>query len=194
VANIAGFAFSLGMFGAVFLLVQYLQVVEGYSPLEAGVRTLPWTAAPMVVAPLAGLLAPRVGIRALLSAGLTLQALGLAWLAVVTTPGVAYAQLVPAFVIAGIGMGLTFAPSSTAVLADMADTDHGTASSANATVREVGVALGVAVLVAVFTSAGGTITPDGYAQGLRPAVGVGALVVALGAVASRWLPSRTGRP
>jgi MFS family permease len=181
------------MFGAVFLLVQYLQVVEGYSPLEAGVRTLPWTAAPMVVAPLAGLLAPRVGIRALLSAGLTLQAVGLFWLAVVTTAGVAYGRLVPAFVIAGIGMGLTFAPSSTAVLADMADTDHGTASSANATVREVGVALGVAVLVAVFTGVGGTITPDGYAAGLRPAVGVGALVVALGAVASRWLPARTGR-
>jgi MFS family permease len=181
------------MFGAVFLLVQYLQVVEGYSPLEAGVRTLPWTAAPMVVAPLAGLAAPRVGIRALLSTGLVLQAVGLAWLAVVTTPGTAYAQLVPAFVIAGIGMGLTFAPSSTAVLADMVDADHGTASSANATIREVGVALGVAVLVAVFTGAGGTITPDGYAEGLRPAVAVGALVVAVGALASRWLPRDTGR-
>jgi EmrB/QacA subfamily drug resistance transporter len=193
VANIAGFAFSLGMFGAVFLLVQYLQVVEGYSPLEAGVRTLPWTAAPMVVAPLAGLAAPRVGIRALLSTGLVLQAVGLAWLAVVTTPGTAYTQLVPAFVIAGIGMGLTFAPSSTAVLADMVDADHGTASSANATIREVGVALGVAVLVAVFTGAGGTITPDGYAEGLRPAVAVGALVVAVGALASRWLPRDTGR-
>jgi EmrB/QacA subfamily drug resistance transporter len=193
VANIAGFAFSLGMFGAVFLLVQYLQVVEGYSPLEAGVRTLPWTAAPMVVAPLAGMLAPRLGVRTLLFSGLTLQSVGLAWLAVVTTPGVAYGALVPAFVVAGVGMGLTFAPSSTAVLADMADEDHGTASSTNATIREVGVALGVAVLVAVFTSAGGTITPDGYADGLRPAVLVGALVVAVGAVAARWLPRGTGR-
>jgi EmrB/QacA subfamily drug resistance transporter len=193
VANVAGFAFSLGMFGAVFLLVQYLQVVEGYSPLEAGVRTLPWTAAPMVVAPLAGLVAPRVGVRALLSAGLSLQALGLVWLAFITTPGVAYSHLVPAFVLAGVGMGLTFAPSSTAVLADMADDDHGTASSTNATIREIGVALGVAVLVAVFQGAGGTITPDGYADGLRPAVLTGAVVVALGAVASRWLPRRTGR-
>ena len=193
IANIAGFAFSLGMFGAVFLLVQYLQVVEGYSPLEAGVRTLPWTAAPMVVAPIAGLLAPRVGVRALLSAGLTLQAVALTWLALITTPGIAYGELVPAFVLAGIGMGLTFAPSSTAVLADMADDDHGTASSTNATIREVGVALGVAVLVAVFQGAGGTITPDGYADALRPAILTGAAVVAVGAVASRLLPRRTGR-
>ncbi len=190
IANAAGFAFSLGMFGAVFLLVQYLQVVEGYSPLEAGVRTLPWTAAPMVVAPVAGLLAPRVGVRALLSAGLTLQALGLAWIALVAGAGTSYAALVPAFVLAGVGMGLTFAPSSTAVLADMAGADHATASSTNATIREIGVALGVAVLVAVFQGAGGTITPTGYTDALRPAVLTGAAVVALGAVAARWLPRR----
>jgi EmrB/QacA subfamily drug resistance transporter len=188
IANVAGFAFSLGMFGAVFLLVQYLQVVQGYTPLEAGVRTLPWTAAPMVVAPLAGLLAPRVGVRALLSAGLALQAVGLAWIALVTGPGSTYAELVPAFVMAGVGMGLTFAPSSTAVLADMAEADHATASSTNATLREIGVALGVAVLVAVFEGAGGTISPTGYADALRPAVLTGAAVVALGAVAARWLP------
>src|SRR4051794_6988864 len=141
IANVAGFAFSLGMFGSVFLLVQYLQVVEGYSPLEAGIRTLPWTAAPMVVAPIAGLLAPRVGVRALLSVGLTLQSIALVWLAMVIQPDTAYVELVPGFMLAGIGMGLTFAPSSTAVLADMADDDHGTASSTNATIREIGVAL-----------------------------------------------------
>jgi EmrB/QacA subfamily drug resistance transporter len=194
IANVAGFAFSLGMFGSVFLLVQYLQVVEGYTPLEAGIRTLPWTAAPMVVAPIAGLLAPRVGVRALLSTGLTLQAVGLAWIAFVTGPGSSYSALVPAFVLAGVGMGLTFAPSSTAVLADMAETDHATASSANATIREIGVALGVAVLVAVFQGAGGTITPTGYTDALRPAILTGAAVVALGALAARWLPRRSTAP
>ena len=65
-ANAIGLFFTLGMFGAVFLLSQYLQIVQGYSPLEAGVRTLPWTAAPMIVAPIAGLIAPRTGLRALL--------------------------------------------------------------------------------------------------------------------------------
>lgn len=192
VANASGFAFSLGAFGAVFLLAQYLQVVQGYSPLEAGLRTLPWTAAPMVVAPLAGVLAPRVGVRVLLTGGLVAQAAGLTWLAL-AAPGNGYGALVPGLVLAGIGMGLTFAPSATAVLADMAPDDHGTASSTNSTLREVGVALGVAVLTAVFTAAGGSITPEGFDAGLRPAVLVGAAVIAVAAVASLAMPRSTGR-
>lgn len=191
VATLAGLAFSFGTFGSVFLLVQSLQVQSGYSPLEAGLRTLPWTAAPMLVAPLAGLVAPRVGVRVLLTSGLAAQALGLVWIALLSSDGPAvYTELVPAFLLAGIGMGLTFAPSATAVLADMRDEDHGTASSANATVREIGVALGVAVLVAVFQAADGALTPDGFTAGLQPAVLVGAAVVALAAAASLALPGR----
>lgn len=192
VANVSGFAFSLGAFGAVFLLAQYLQVVQGYSPLEAGLRTLPWTAAPMVVAPIAGMLAPRVGVRVLLTGGLVAQAAGLAWLGFAVADG-GYAALVPGLVLAGVGMGLTFAPSATAVLSGMAPDDHGTASSTNSTLREVGVALGVAVLTAVFTAAGGTISPDGFDAGLRPAVLTGAAVIALAAVASLAMPRATGR-
>jgi EmrB/QacA subfamily drug resistance transporter len=192
VANVSGFAFSLGAFGAVFLLAQYLQITQGYSPLEAGLRTLPWTAAPMLVAPLAGLLAPRVGVRVLLTGGLVLQAAGLAWLAFATSDG-GYGALVPGLVLAGTGMGLTFAPSATAVLAGMAPDDHGTASSTNSTLREVGVALGVAVLTAVFTAAGGVISPEGFEAGLRPAVLTGAAVIAVAAVASLAMPRGTGR-
>ncbi|GII99402.1 MFS transporter [Sediminihabitans luteus] len=191
VANTTSLAFAVGMFGAVFLLTQYLQVDMGYSPLEAGVRTLPWTAAPMVVAPLAGALAPRTGIRPLLLGGLVLQAAALAWLAVVTDGDPTYASLVPSFVLAGIGMGLTFAPSATAVLADMAEDDHAVASSTNATVREVGVALGVALLMAVFQAAGGALTPADYATGLPAALWVGAAIVAVGAVSALWLPRRS---
>ncbi|WP_282945480.1 MFS transporter [Cellulomonas endometrii] len=193
VANVTGFAFSLGVFGAVFLLAQYLQVVQGHSPFEAGLRTLPWTAAPMVFAPLAGMLAPRVGVRPLLTGGLVLQAVGLVWLALVSTATGGYGALVPGLLLAGIGMGLTFAPSATAVLADMAPDDHGTASSTNSTVREIGVALGVAVLTAVFQAADGALTPDAFAAGLRPAVLVGAGVIAAAAVASLAMPRRTGR-
>ena len=192
VANVSGFAFSLGAFGAVFLLAQYLQVVQGYSPLEAGLRTLPWTAAPMVVAPLAGILAPRVGVRVLLTGGLVAQAAGLAWLGFAVSDG-GYGVLVPGLVLAGVGMGLTFAPSATAVLSGMAPDDHGTASSTNSTLREVGVALGVAVLTAVFTAAGGTISPDGFDAGLRPAVLTGAAVIAAAAIASLAMPRGTGR-
>ncbi|MET4610070.1 EmrB/QacA subfamily drug resistance transporter [Rhodococcus sp. PvR044] len=189
-ANIIGLAFTLGMFGAVFLLAQYLQIVMGYSPFEAGLRTLPWTAAPMVVAPIAGILAPRVGLRPLLILGLALQAASLVWMSQLLEPGAAYGEMVPAFVMAGVGMGLTFAPSATAVLADMAEVDHATASSANSTIREIGVALGIAILTAVFLGNGGSLTPAGYAEGLQPALFVGAGAVGVAIVAALFMPSR----
>ena len=134
--------------------------MQGYSPLEAGVRTLPWTAAPMVVAPIAGLLAPRTGLRALLLAGLVLQAGSLVWLAILTEGGYGYSSFVPALAMAGVGMGLTFAPSATAVLDGLPESEFAMASSANSTVREFGVALGVAVLTAVFLGNGGQLDPD----------------------------------
>lgn len=193
VANATALLFSVGVFGIVFLLSQYLQVGMGYSPLEAGVRTLPWTAAPMLVAPLAGMLAPRVGVRPLLTAGLALQALGLAWQGLLVGGDVVYADLVPGLALAGIGMGLTFAPSATAVLADMVPDDHGTASSVNATIRELGGALGVAVLVAVFQAADGTLTPEGYLAGLQPAMLAAAAIVGVGALLALLMPRGTGR-
>lgn len=195
VANGSALAFSFGVFGLVFLLAQYLQIGMGFTPLEAGIRTLPWTAAPMIFAPIAGMLAPRIGVRPLLTAGLALQAAGLAWQGlIVSTDGLVYADLVPGLALAGIGMGLTFAPSATAVLFDMAPDDHGTASSVNATIREIGGALGVAALVAVFTASGGTLSPDGYVAGLQPAALVAAAVTAAGALmVLLWMPRETGR-
>lgn len=190
-ANIIGITFSLGMFGAVFLLAQYLQIVMHYSPFEAGLRTLPWTAAPMVVAPIAGLVADRVGLRGLLVSGLALQSLSLVWMALILGPDTAYLSMVPALLMAGVGMGLTFAPSATAVLRDMDDDDHATASSANSTVREVGIALGIAVLTAVFIGNGGSLTPAGYTDALAPALLVGAGAVAIGLVAALFMPGRS---
>lgn len=190
VANVIALTFTIGMFGAVFLLSQYLQVVQGYSPLEAGLRTLPWTAAPMVVAPIAGALAPRVGLRPLLLVGLVLQTVSLVWFAVVTEAGSDYSAFVPALLVAGLGMGMTFAPMSTAVLEGLPDDDFATASSANSTIREFGVALGVAGIVAVFQGNGGTITPAGYDGAVGPALLAGAAVVAVAVVAALLAPGR----
>lgn len=189
IANIIGVTFTLGMFGAVFLLSQYLQIVMGYTPFQAGLRTLPWTAAPMIVAPIAGILAPRLGLRTLLVSGLVLQAGSLVWMAAILGPGTSYASIVPALAMAGAGMGLTFAPSATAVLTDMAEVDHATASSTNSTIREIGVALGIAVLTAVFLGAGGSLTPTGYTDALAPALLVGAGAVAIGILAALFMPS-----
>ena len=79
--NAASLLMFFGMFGSIFLLAQFLQVVQHYSPLEAGLRMLPWTAMPVLVAPVAGALSDRIGGRPLLAAGLALQAIGLGWLA-----------------------------------------------------------------------------------------------------------------
>ena len=193
VANAIGLTFTIGMFGAVFLLAQNLQIVQGYSPLEAGLRTLPWTAAPMVVAPLAGVLASRTGLRALLLVGLVLQAGSLVWFAVVTEAGSSYASFLAPLVMAGIGMGLTFAPSATAVLDGLGDEDFGTASSANSTIREFGVALGVAGLTAVFLGNGGELTPTGYDGAIGPALLVGAGSVSVAVVAALFAPGRGQR-
>ncbi|TDE10974.1 DHA2 family efflux MFS transporter permease subunit [Jiangella asiatica] len=188
VANVVGVLFSFGVFGAIFILIQFLQIVQAYSPLEAGVLTLPWTMAPMVVAPLAGLAVPRIGTRAPITAGLVLVAAGLSWIAAVMTEDVSYARLVGAFVLAGVGMGLVFAPSATAVLATMRDEDNAKASGTNSALREVGVALGIAALTAVFTATGGELTPTDYVDAATVSVLVGAGVVALGAVAALALP------
>lgn len=189
-ANAASVAFSFGMFGSVFLLAQFFQVVQGMSPLAAGVATMPWTLAPMVVAPLAGLFSARVGTRTLVTTGLTLQAVALAWMASVTTADAAYSTFVAPFLLAGIGMGLTFAPVATAVLASVSEADHGKASGTNSTLREIGVALGVAVLTAVFAANGSYTSGPAYVDGLVPAVWLGAAVVAAGALAGLALPRR----
>jgi EmrB/QacA subfamily drug resistance transporter len=190
VANVIGLTFTIGMFGTVFLLSQYLQVVQGYSPLEAGVRTLPWTAAPMVVAPIAGAIAGRTGLRALLLVGLGLQTGSLVWFAWLAENGSAYSSFLVPLAMAGVGMGLTFAPSATAVLDGLPDGDFAMASSANSTVREFGVALGIALLTAVFLGQGGQIAPDGYDGAIGPALLTGAAVVFVAVVAALFAPGR----
>lgn len=189
VANVVGLGFGFGMFGSVFILIQFLQIVQGHTALEAGVMTMPWTLAPMVVAPLAGLFAPRVGTRTLIVAGLVLQSVALFWLAAVMTPDVPYTELVGAFATAGVGMGLVFAPVSTAVLARITPVDTAKASGANSTIREIGIALGIAVLTAVFTGAGGELTPTGYVDAAIPAVLTGAAVVGATAIVALLLPA-----
>jgi EmrB/QacA subfamily drug resistance transporter len=188
--NGVSFAMFFGAFGSIFLLAQFFQVAQGYSPLEAGLRTLPWTAMPIFVAPVAGLLSDRIGSRPLMAIGLALQSLALAYLATVSAPDAAYGLLVPGFVMAGTGMALVFAPSANALLSSVRPSEAGQASGANNTIREVGGVLGVAVLASVFTGAGGYASPQDYVDGLIPAVWVGAAVLAVGALVAMLIPRR----
>ena len=183
---------NFGIFGSIFLLAQFLQTVQGYSAFDAGVRTLPWTLMPMFVAPLAGLLSDRIGSRPLMFAGLALQATALAWLAVIASPTVAYGSLVPPFVLAGVGMALVFAPVANTILSSVGRGDEGKASGANNAIREVGGTLGVAVLASVFSRQGNVLDGQGFVAGLVPAIWIGAIVLAGGALLALLVPARAG--
>ncbi|WP_405659914.1 DHA2 family efflux MFS transporter permease subunit [Streptomyces sp. RK9] len=188
--NAASLLMFVGMFGSIFLLSQFLQGVLGYSPTEAGLRMLPWTGMPMIVAPIAGYLSDRIGGRPVVTAGLALQAVGLGWFALVLSPDVSYAAQLPALIISGIGMALYFAPAASLVMASVRPSEQGIASGANNALREVGGALGVALMASVFSAQGGYESPRAFVDGLEPALWVGAGVVALGAVAAGLLPRR----
>ncbi|MFQ6394096.1 MFS transporter [Nocardia sp. KC 131] len=190
VSNTTVFTFSAGVFGSVFLVAQYFQVVQGYGPLQSGIRTMPWTLAPMVVAPLAGLIVDKVGARTLLATGQAALALSLAWMAAIATVDASYVSFVGPFLLGGIGMGLTFAPGATVVMASATPEDRAMASGTNSTIREVGVAMGVAVLASVFASHGSYLSPQSFVDGMVPAVWVGAGVVAVGALVVWLLPAK----
>lgn len=188
-ANGVSLLMSFGVFGSIFLLAQFFQIVQGYSPLEAGLRTLPWTGMPIIVAPIAGVLSDRIGNRVLLVTGMGLMAAGLAWIAAVASPTVEYLVLVPAFVLAGTGMSLFFAPTANLVLSSVRPEEEGQASGANNTIREVGGVFGVAVLGSVFSATGGYASPQAFVDGMIPAVWVGAAVVAAGALVALAVPA-----
>ncbi len=183
-ANAASFLMFFGMFGSIFLLAQFFQTVQGYSPLQAGLRVLPWTAMPIFIAPIAGALSDRIGGRPLMVTGLAMQAAGLAWIAFVSTPTVAYNELVTPFVLSGIGMALYFAPVANVVLSSVKPVEEGQASGANNAIRELGGVFGVAVLASVFAHYGGYGTGQSFVDGLTPAIYVGAALVAAGSVAA----------
>jgi len=194
ITNSIAMVMSFGMFGAVFLSAQFLQTVQGYSPLAAGVRTLPWTAMPALAAPVAGLLSDRIGARRIVAIGLALQAAGVAWLATVTRVDVPYPELVPAFVLAGLGMGLFFAPIARLTI-DFAPANlQGVASGTSNALRQLGTVLGVAVLSAVFSAVGGFASGQSFVDGLRVAQVVGAVVLTVGALLALALPAAAPAP
>ncbi|MFI0451279.1 DHA2 family efflux MFS transporter permease subunit [Actinomadura sp. 6N118] len=188
--NAASLLMFLGMFGAIFLLSQYLQTVGGYSPMEAGVRMLPWTAMPMIAGPLAGALSDRIGGGPVVTVGMALNAAGLGLWALAVEPQVSYTALLPALIVCGIGMGMFFAPSANLVMSTVRPEEQGIASGANNAIREVGGAIGVASLAAVFSAQGGYGSASQFVDGLVPALWTGAGAVALAAALALLMPRR----
>jgi EmrB/QacA subfamily drug resistance transporter len=189
-ANVASLLMFFGMFGSIFLLAQFFQTVQGYSPLGSGLRILPWTIMPMFVAPIAGALSDRIGGARLMGIGLTLQAGGLAALAAVSTPTTPYWELVAPFMVSGIGMAMFWAPVANVVLAAVRPEEEGQASGAQNAIRELGGVFGVAVLASVWSHYGSYQSGASFVDGMTPALWIGASVVFLGAVAAFMIPAR----
>jgi len=195
--NVTAMLFSFGMFGCIFFLSQFLQTVQDYSPLGAGLRVLPWTGVMMLLAPLVGTLMGRWGAKPLVVTGLFLQATGLLWLALLLDAGTPYVDMIVPFVIAGVGMTLFFVPLASLVLGSVPTTLEGMASGTNSAFRELGGVLGIAVLGAVFSSSGGFSSGQDFVHGFTPALKVGAVAVFLGMATALAIPgvrkARAGR-
>ncbi|HEU0023755.1 MAG TPA: MFS transporter, partial [Thermoleophilaceae bacterium] len=192
--NGLSFAMFFGTFGAIFLLSQFFQTAQGLGPFEAGLRTLPWTAMPMFVAPLAGALGARIGTRPLMAAGLALQAVGLAWITIVSTPETPFAELIAPFVLTGTGMALVFPTAAEAVLASVHSGEAGKASGATNAIREIGGVMGVAVLASVFAANGGYESPQAFTDGVTAALPIAVVVLAAGALLALFTPRHAAVP
>jgi EmrB/QacA subfamily drug resistance transporter len=186
----ASLLFYAGMYGVLFFIVQFFQTAQGFGPLGAGLRIVPWTATLFVFAPLGGRLVHQLGERRLVVGGLLLQALGMAWLAMIAAPSTAYAALVAPMVLAGAGVSLAMPAAQNAVINAVAASEIGKASGAFNMFRFLGGAFGIAILVAVFDHVGGLSSPQAFSSGFAAAVGVAATLSAAGAIVGLALPRR----
>ena len=188
--NAAIFFLNASLTGAVFFMAQFQQITLGQGPLDAGLRLLPWGVTPFLIAPRAGALADRVGERPLIVSGLLLQTAGMAWIAVIARPGLAYAMMIAPMVISGSGFAMAIPAVTKSVVSSVASQDIGKASGAFSTLRQLGGAFGVAALVAVFAAVGSYASARAFSDGFAPAIGVAAGLSLAGAIAGLVLPRR----
>jgi EmrB/QacA subfamily drug resistance transporter len=188
--NATIFFLNAALTGGVYLMAQFLQVGLGHRPLAAGLGLLPWGIAPFLIAPRAGALVDRTGERPLILGGLVLMAGGLGSIALLAGADMLYAELVVPMTVAGVGFSMALPAVTKAVVGGVAMTDVGKASGAFSTMRQLGGAFGVAILVAVFAAAGSYGSPQAFTDGFVPAVGVAGVLALAGAIAAWWLPRR----
>ncbi|CAL9337001.1 Multidrug resistance protein Stp [Actinosynnema sp. ALI-1.44] len=187
-ANPANFCVFASLYGTLFFLAQYFQVVLGDGPLEAGLRLVPWTATLMVCAPIAGRLADRWGERRFVVGGLLLQTLGTAWIA--ATAGAGYAVVLPALVLGGVGLTMAMPAAQKAVVGAVRAAEVGQASGAFMMLRMLGGVFGVAVAVAVFAGVGGYASAADFTAGFGASMTVVAAFALVGTLVALAMPSR----
>ena len=178
------FFLAAAIFSAAFLTSQFFQFARGDSPFGTGLRFLPWTATPLVIAPIAGALSDRLGARALIVPGLVMQAFGFGWIIHLVATSAGYTSFVVPFVIAGVGISMAL-PSVTAGGLNAVPPDLlGKAAGTLNTMQQFGAVFGVAVSTAVFNAHGSLATPEAVTSGYRAALAVSAGASVLGALAA----------
>lgn len=192
--NVVTFLLVCELFGSVFLMAQFLQTALGAGPLTSGLEMIPWTGTMMFVAPIAGSLADKYGVRPVICVGMMLTTIGMGWLALVAHPGMSYAGVVLPLLVIGVGNSSAIPVAGAAVVGSLGPGVAGKASGANGMLREIGGVFGIAILVAVFSAVGGYLSPQTFTSGFRAAIGTAALIALLGAVVGLALPRKQPAP
>jgi len=185
----AAFLTTAAIYSAAFLTSQFFQFALGDTPLGTGLRFLPWTATPLLVAPAAGAISDKTSPRALVVPGLLLQAAGFAWIVALAASSAGYAGYVLPFVIAGTGISMALPCVTAGALNAAPPALLGKAAGTLNTMQQFGAVFGIAVVTAVFNAHGSLAGPAAVTSGYRPALAVSAAISVLGAItaiAMRW--------
>ena len=183
-ASLTQFLLAASIFATAYVTSQYFQISRGDSPLGTGLRFLPWTMTPLLVAPVAGKLVDRLGSRALAAPGLVLQAIGFLWLLHEAHTHASYGAFVGPFVLAGVGISMALPAPSAAGLNAAPPELLGRAAGVVNTVQQIGQAAGVAAVTVVFDAHGSLATPSATLSGYEPALVTAASISVLGALAA----------
>ncbi|HEY5121298.1 MAG TPA: DHA2 family efflux MFS transporter permease subunit [Acidimicrobiales bacterium] len=140
------------LFGFIFLITQYFQMVRGYSALSAGVHTLPFAIVTAIMTPLGALVAQRVGVRYVVSAGLAIMAFALGWAATISATATFFGPIIGSMTVMALGFSLISAPATTTIMGTLTPEQVGAGAASNETTRELGGTMGVAIIGSVFSS------------------------------------------
>jgi EmrB/QacA subfamily drug resistance transporter len=195
-ANVAGFILGTALFSMFLMLTLYMQQVLGYSAMKSGVAYLAVAGTAILWSAVAGQLVTRVGVKPVLVVGMTMLTVGLLFFTQVSADGSYVRDLLPGFLVIGVGIGFSFVPISIAALAGVKASEAGLASGLINTSQQIGGALGIAALSTIATShtedslAKGTVLPQALVDGFSTTFLVGALFAAVGIVAALTLIRR----
>ena len=176
------FLLAAAIYSAAFLTSQFFQFGLGDSPLGTGLRFLPWTGAPMVIAPIAGAVYDKIGARPLIVPGLLMQAAGFGWIVYLAARSSGYASYVAPLLIAGVGISMALPCVSAAGLNAVGPESLGKAAGVMNTVQQFGAVFGIAIATTVFNAHGSLAAAATITSGYRPALAVAAGLSVLGAV------------